>query len=326
MSDPTHRHGGLQRTGVVYAAVMQDKSLSSDVRMLVALVSTFPRGNWIWRSQHLRSVLVWSRGRWQKVMREASAAKFVTVTKVSGGKRKIRTEYKWNVDRLKAAPVAKSIHRPGIRPTKESSDEQPGSLIQTLEGKKNLKVKEAKAKQGFTDVKVTIKSLSKKSKSSTSSKRVSKRETVSKATPKPKATANPSRSSRGVWSPAEWQQLREHLSQEQYEGCFREWSASAFKRDRGALRSLAAVAYGVDQACEKLEAAYDILESQEQPYGWDFGRLVAVATQLLERENGTNSSRHQQEAEQFKGLTPEEQEQWVYSSPAARIAMLGGVA
>jgi hypothetical protein len=303
---------------------MQDKSLSSDVRMLVALVSTFPHGNWIWRSQHLRSVLLWSRGRWQKVMREATACKFVTVTKVSGGKGKIRTEYKWNVDRLKAAPVAKSIHRPEIGPMKQSSDEKVPPLSKNLKGKNDLKGKstKAKAKQGCTGVQASISKSLSKEKGNTPSKRAEK----SPSLRKPKATANPARSSRAVWSAEDWQQLREHLSQEQYEGIFREWSASAFKRDRGALRSLAAVAYSVDQACEYLDKAYDVLESEEQPYGWDFGRLVGVTTNLLEKENGTSSSRYHKENEQFQGLTREQQEQWVYSSPAERIAMLGGAA
>ena len=58
----------------------------------------------------------------------------------------------------------------------------------------------------------------------------------------------------------------------------------------------------------------------------DFGRLVAIVTQLAEQENGTLSSRHHQENEQFQKLTAREQEHWVYSTPAERIAMLGGAA
>ena len=64
-------------------------------------------------------LLTWGRERWQKVMREAKERGFVSVSKSSDGMKKIRTEYRWNIERPKPAPNGASIHQP-----EKSTDEK----------------------------------------------------------------------------------------------------------------------------------------------------------------------------------------------------------
>jgi hypothetical protein len=86
-----------QLVGIVLATHMQDPSITSELKALIAVVSTFPRENWTWRGDHLRSILNWGRDRYQKVMREAKARGFVTVQQTGDG-RSFQTEYQWSIE------------------------------------------------------------------------------------------------------------------------------------------------------------------------------------------------------------------------------------
>ncbi len=80
-----HRNVAPTWYGIVLAKHMQDPSITSELKALIAVVATFPRENWSWRGDHLRSLLNWGRERYQKVMREAKARRFVIVNQTSDG-------------------------------------------------------------------------------------------------------------------------------------------------------------------------------------------------------------------------------------------------
>ena len=110
-----HRNVRPTWYGVVLAKHMQDPTMTSELKALIAVVSTFPRENWKWRGEFLRSMLNWGRERWQRVIREAKTLGFVTIAKVSDGK-SIQTEYGWNIERPKRASRVTSVHR-SVNPT-----------------------------------------------------------------------------------------------------------------------------------------------------------------------------------------------------------------
>ncbi|HXC43711.1 MAG TPA: hypothetical protein VNY51_09350 [Candidatus Dormibacteraeota bacterium] len=115
-----HRNVSPTWFGVVLAKHMQDPSITSELKALIAVVSTFPRESWTWRGDHLRSLLNWGRERYQKVMREAKARGFVTVHKTSDG-RSLQAEYQWSIDGPQRAENPKG-GKPDQRKTQPLND------------------------------------------------------------------------------------------------------------------------------------------------------------------------------------------------------------
>src|SRR5450755_3505575 len=83
--------------GVVFATIMQDRTITSELKALVAVVSTYPREGWKWNSAYIQSTMDWGDARYQRVIREAKARGFLTINRVNrnGG---IETEYVWTIE------------------------------------------------------------------------------------------------------------------------------------------------------------------------------------------------------------------------------------
>jgi hypothetical protein len=235
---------------------MQDKSLSSDARATIAVVSTFPKENWKWRGNHLRSLLGWGRERFQKTMRELKTRKFVTVRKVSNG-HSIHAEYLWDID----ASVRRSENPTNGEPVRRVA--RPHNDV--VRSNEEVKSKETQGEE----------------QGSAERSRISQRK--SKA-----GTSRAPRSSREPVPEYWWQKLLDYISEIQHI----EWRST--KRDRGALRSLwAMLPYEDDDArFEMIIDALDRAASGEE----SAEKLFAVATQFLEHyHDGTRSrsrSRH----------------------------------
>ena len=144
MSTAIHKNVKATWYGVVLAQTMQNQSLSMDLRGLVALVSTFPRENWTWHGEHLRKLTGWTRPRWQKIIREAKAAGFVTIMKLSRGNKGIRTEYHWNID--KAPKIQRSSHRVGNMSDEKHTGHKPGLLNNCVQDNDSIETNERKSR------------------------------------------------------------------------------------------------------------------------------------------------------------------------------------
>jgi hypothetical protein len=287
--DIPHRNVKPTWFGVVFAQHMQDPTITSELKALIALVATCPRENWKWSSCWMRSRLNWGEDRWKRVMIEARARKFVTITKVSDGKT-IKSEYHWNIDIPKPASIAKSVRavdfptngKPHAKPRTVDfpSDGKPvgrktpshNDVVKDNDGVKSNEESENR-KHGVTDVTVLLTSSSKKKESNGNPSGAVE---ISSAG---KSKANPARSSRLPIPPECWkrilQQVREELSEIEWRN---------LKRDRAALRSLWALTPNMDED-DRVQIICDALD-QAASHDDTAEGVFSIATGILERDCG----------------------------------------
>jgi hypothetical protein len=250
MMRPEIPHRNVKPTwfGVVFAQHMQDPTMSSELKALIALVATCPRENWKWSSCWMRSRLNWGEDRWKRVMIEARERKFVAITKVSDGKF-IKSEYHWNIDIPKPASEAESVRavdfptngQPHAKPRTVDfpSDGKPGPITSS---KKQRRVKNLK--QGITRVMAPFK------------------------------PSLQSRNAKTELIPEEsWQRLTEYLDTELLAVKWRE-----LKRDNGALRALWAIIPDEDEIIAAIEQAASVHEDAAGIFGMAAGILKQEAT------------------------------------------------
>jgi hypothetical protein len=99
---------------------MQDPSISSELKALIAVVSTLPQSTWVWRQRFLQKCLNWGTERYQRVIREAKAREFVTIVKqnVAG---KLVTQWEWDIE-----PHQYSEPKPASSKDSAAKSHEPG--------------------------------------------------------------------------------------------------------------------------------------------------------------------------------------------------------
>ncbi|MBZ5688854.1 MAG: hypothetical protein LAP86_27915 [Acidobacteriia bacterium] len=103
--------------GIVWGVHMQDPTISSDLKALIAVVSTYPANGvgWIWRGSHLRKVLGWGESKYKLVMHDAKARGFVTITRVNK-RTGFEYEYSWDLrsPSVENQPMGPSVENPMV--------------------------------------------------------------------------------------------------------------------------------------------------------------------------------------------------------------------